>query len=249
MSGRNIGIITQARMGSTRLLGKMMLEIKGKSLLQYHIERLQKSSLPIYVATTDNPADTVIAECASKNGVHFYRGSEDDVLDRYYHCAKKNNLDVIIRVTSDCPLIDGGIIQKAVENYLAFKSNNVHYSCNVKHTLPHGMNFEVFSFLLLEEAHQKARSTFEREHVTPYIIQNISGNVVLKHYTKAKNDSNYRITVDTEEDFLLVKKLIEEYDADKKTMEEIISVFENHPELILINLQKTPHIWGTGKSA
>src|SRR3989344_1123807 len=207
---KKIGIITQARMVSTRLPGKVMLPIDGKPMLWYFVENLKKSGIPLYIATSIAPSNDIIETFARENNIAFFRGDENNVLSRYYECAKENNLDVIVRITSDCPLIDGAMIKDAVSRYLAFNNEYVHFSNCVELTYPHGFNFEIFSFKLLEDAYQHAMTDFQKEHVTPYIIQNVSGNVVLKHYTRDKNDSQYRVTVDTNEDFLLVKKLIEE---------------------------------------
>lgn len=246
---KKIGIITQARMASTRLPGKVMLPIGGKPMLWYFVENLKKSGIPIYIATGTEPSNDILEAFARENNIVFFRGDENNVLSRFYECAKENNLDVIVRITSDCPLIDGKMVKEVTSRYLEFNDENVHFSNCVELTYPHGLNFEIFSFKLLEDAYQHASTDFYKEHVTPYIIQNVSGNVVLKHYTRDKNDSHYRVTVDTWEDFLLVKKLIEEYDAQGKTTDEIVLIFEAHPELALINKPKKAHVWGTGKSA
>src|SRR3989344_2123706 len=244
--GKKIGIITQVRMASTRLPGKVMLPIKGKPMLWFFLENLNRSNIPIYIATSLSPSNDIIADFARENNVAVFRGDENNVLSRYYQCARENKLDVIVRVTSDCPLIDGRMVADAVSRYMAFDNESVYFSNCVELTFPHGLNFEVFSFKLLEEAYKHATTDFQKEHVTPYIIQNVSGNVILKHYTREKNDSRYRLTVDTYEDFLLVKKLIEEYGAQGNTADKIVSIFEAHPELVLINIPKKPHIWGTG---
>lgn len=243
---KNVGIITQARMGSTRLPGKVMLKINSKPILEYHIERLKKSGLPIYIATTENLADDVIEKYAKDNGLEFYRGSENNVLSRYYNLAKEKKLDVIIRVTSDSPFMDGAIIKKALKDYLGFESDDIHYSNCIERTYPLGSNFEIFSFKLLEEAYKNADTDFEKEHVTPYIIQNKSGNVKFKHFTRDGDASSIRITLDTPEDFELIKILIEKYDADKKSIEEVIKIYGEHPELLEINVPKKAHVWGDG---
>ncbi len=246
---KKIGIISQARMKSTRLPGKIMLSIKGNPLLYYFAKRLKQSGVPLYIATSTDPSNDIIEFFAKENKIACFRGDENNVLKRFYDCARENNLDVIIRITSDCPLSDGRMLKDALKKYLSFKDENVHFSNCVELTYPHGMNFEIFSFKLLEEAYKNASTDFQKEHVTPYIIQNISGNVILKHYKRDKDASHYRITVDTYEDFFLIKKLIEEYGADKKNTEEIISIFEKNPKLVEINKPKQAHVWGTGKSA
>ncbi len=240
------GIITQARMGSSRLPGKIMLEVKNKPMLQYHIERLQESGIPVFIATTTNPADDAIELFAQKHNISYFRGSESDVLARYYECAKENNLDVIIRATSDSTLNDGTMAKKQLEEYLDFNDENIYYSPNIERTYPHGANFEIFSFKLLEDAYKKATEPFDREHVTPYIIQNKSGNVILKHFKRSGDASAYRITLDYPEDFLLIKELIEKFDAQNKTMEEIIKIYEENPRLVEINIPEQMVVWGDG---
>lgn len=233
-------------MASTRLPGKIMLSIKGKPLLQYFAERLKKSGLPLYVATSVDPSNNIIEAFCRKNRINCFRGDERNVLKRYYDCAVQNKLDIIIRITSDCPLIDGKVVKEAAQKYLEFDNENIHYSNCVLLTCPHGMNFEVFSMKLLEDAYQHATEDFDKEHVTPYIIKNKSGKVRLEHYMIDKKAHDYRVTVDTYDDFKLVRKLIEEYRADKMNQAEIIALFEVHPELVLINVPKKPHVWSVG---
>lgn len=230
-----VGIITQARITSTRLPGKVLLKVKGKTILEYHLERLQQSDIYVYIATTTNQTDDIICSWAEQSKVSFYRGDEANVLSRYYGCAKENSLDLIVRVTSDCPLIDGKTIKKAVEEYVSFNNKQIYYSNCLLRTFPRGFDFEIFSFELLEDAFQKATTESQKEHVTPYIHQNFTGNVLLKHYTRQEDDHNYRITLDTPEDFTLIRKLIEDYGCDQKSAEEIITVLKANPELKEIN--------------
>jgi spore coat polysaccharide biosynthesis protein SpsF len=232
---KKVGIISQARMTSTRLPGKVLLKIKNKTVIDYHLERLQQSGLQVYIATTMNSTDDIICSWAEQKKVYFYRGDEQNVLSRYYNCAEKNNLDIIVRVTSDCPLIDGEIIGRAVEEYISFNNNQIYYSNCLLRTFPRGFDFEIFSFALLEEAYQKATTEPQKEHVTPYIHQNVSGKVYLKHYTQQEDDHDYRITLDTPEDFTLIRKLIEDYDCDQKSAEEIIAVLKANSALKEIN--------------
>lgn len=229
------GIITQARMTSTRLPGKILMEAGGKPLLKYHIDRLRWSGIPIYLATTINKTDDPVAAFGAAENIPVHRGSEDNVLERYYQCAKNNQLEVIVRVTSDCPLVDGTLIKSAVDQYLTLNDPSVYLSNALKRSYPRGFDFEIFSFALLEEAYLKADRLIEREHVTPYINQNRSGKVKFEHIVHDTDNSAIRITVDTPEDFQLIKKLMEEYGASDKNYEEIINIFQNHPHLKEIN--------------
>lgn len=231
----NIGIISQARMTSTRLPGKIFKEIKGKSLLHYHIERLQKTGLDIAIATTTNSTDDCVALFAEKQNLKFHRGSENNVLSRYYETAKKFNFGIIIRVTSDCPLIDPHLIRNSLEKYLKLNNPNLYMANGVERTFARGFDFEIFSFQLLEEAFNKATEESELEHVTPYILKNRSGKVEFYHVKQDRNNSNLRITVDTEDDFKLIKILIEKYNADQLSYNEIENILIEYPEMASIN--------------
>ncbi|RFP63760.1 acylneuraminate cytidylyltransferase [Hymenobacter lapidiphilus] len=232
---KKVGIISQARMTSTRLPGKVLQPIGGRPLLAYHIERLQASGLPVYLAITTNATDDPLADFAAAHSLPVTRGPEDDVLARYQQCAAAHELDVIVRVTSDCPLLDDGLIAQAVQEYLAADNPRLYLSNVLVRTYPRGFDFEVFSRELLEKAYQHATTAADREHVTPYIHQNRSGRVDFAHVTRPTNRSNYRITVDTAEDFELIRRLIEEHQADTLATEELIDLLDRHPELVAIN--------------
>lgn len=226
-------IITQARMGSTRLPGKVLKTIKDKSLLAYHLQRAGWSGLPIVVATTIKSEDDFIIEECKKLNISYFRGAKDDVLSRYYHCAKKNHLDTIIRITSDCPLIDGYLIREGYEEYRKLKVD--YLSNRIKKTFPRGLDFEIFSFRALKLAYKKAKELPEREHVTPYIWRNNPDLFRIKNFSYKLNKSSYRITVDTDKDFEVIKILIEDFGADEKGYEQIIEILDKHPEIATIN--------------
>ncbi|NVO31167.1 cytidylyltransferase domain-containing protein [Hymenobacter lapidiphilus] len=232
---KKVGIISQARMTSTRLPGKVLRPIGGRPLLAYHIERLQASGLPVYLAITTNATDDPLADFAEARSLPVTRGPEADVLARYQQCAAAHELDVIVRVTSDCPLLDGGLITQAVQTYLAADNPRLYLSNVLERSYPRGFDFEVFSWELLEEAHQHATTASDREHVTPYIHQNRSGRVDFTHVTRPTDRNAYRLTVDTAEDFELIRRLIEEYQADTLGAEELITLLDAHPELVALN--------------
>lgn len=231
----NIGIITQARMTSTRLPGKVLQEIDGRSLLDYHITRLLKTGFHVIVATTSNETDDPIVDFCEKNKINFYRGSEDNVLSRYYEAAKKYELDFVIRVTSDCPLIDPHLIRNSVEKYLRFNNENMYVSNVIDRTFARGFDFEIFSFSLLEEAFKNATLSRDLEHVTPYIRDNHSGLVDFYDIKQSVNNSHLRITVDTEDDFKLIKTLISAYKAQDLPYTDIEEILLAHPNLVAIN--------------
>lgn len=231
----NIGIITQARMTSTRLPGKIFKEVNHKNLLQYHIDRLKKAGFTIAIATTVNATDDCVCEFAEKQELKFHRGSENNVLSRFYEAATKFKFDIIVRVTSDCPLIDPHLIRNSIEKYLKFNNPNLYMSNGIERTFARGFDFEIFSFQLLEEAFKMATDEGDLEHVTPYIWRNRSGHVELYHVKQPLNHGDLRITVDTAADFELIRQLIETYHADQLSYVEIETILTEHPELTDIN--------------
>jgi spore coat polysaccharide biosynthesis protein SpsF len=232
---KNIGIISQARMTSTRLPGKVLLKANGKTVLEHHIHRLAWSNVPAYLATTVNGSDDPLIELAKKCALPFYRGDEHDVLERYFQCASAFKLDVIIRVTSDCPLVDGHIIAEGLAEYLKLNDQNVYYSNCLTRTFPRGLDFEIFSFPLLQDAFMHAVEPAEREHVTPYINQNKSGVVKIKDHVSPENFSDLRWTLDTVEDWSLLKMLFEVYQADDLKYNELLDIIRQNPELASVN--------------
>ena len=233
-----IGVIIQARMGSTRLPGKVMKKIQGRSVLEHVIERVKQSRLidEIIIATTTHDQDSVIEFEALRCGVKSFRGSEDDVLSRYYYAAKNNEIDVVVRITSDCPLIDPIVLDNVIEFY---GSNDYEIVTNAgndldNRTYPRGLDVEIFSFVLLEKAFNNAKEKHQREHVTPYIYET-SKNVAI--YKNENNYSDYRWTLDTEEDFELICEIYSDLYKGSHDfyLEEIISLVNARPELKMIN--------------
>ena len=237
MGLEKIGIITQARMGSTRLHGKVMKKVGGRELLHYHIKRLQKSGLTVFVATSVLPTDQVIADFCEGIGVSCFRGSESNVLKRFYDCAEFNHIDVIVRVTSDCPLIDGELIKRGVETFLSGKNDWLYVSNCLDRTYPRGFDFEVFSFSALKEAFENATLDIDLEHVTPYLNQNRNGKMTFWEIKSTQNHSDYRITVDTPEDFEVIRRLIEEEGCAEKSESEITDILFRKAEIRQINAQ------------
>lgn len=230
-----IGIISQARTTSTRLPKKVLIPIKGITVLEHHLNRLQNCTAQTFIATTTNVTDDPIVSICEKTKTPFYRGDENNVLSRYYFCAKENNLDLIIRVTSDCPLIDAEIINKGITTFLNTPSENLYISNCIERTYPRGFDFEIFTFKALEEAYLNAVEDYELEHVTPYINRNKNGRTSFKHIVNNQDKSTYRITLDTELDLTLIQKLINDHNAEEKNAQEIIRILDQHPELVAIN--------------
>jgi spore coat polysaccharide biosynthesis protein SpsF (cytidylyltransferase family) len=205
-------LITQARTGSTRLPGKVLMEIEGKSLLQIHLDRLKKCHKisKIIVATTDNVEDQIIFDKAIHWGFESYCGSESDVLDRFYQSVKDQNSDWIVRVTSDCPLIDPELVDQVID---FAQENDCDYASNgLIENYPDGQDVEVFKFSALQLAWENAKLNSEREHVTPYIRNNADFNngKIFKalNFTSPADFSTIRMTVDERADFDLINVLI-----------------------------------------
>ena len=228
-----VSIVSQARMASSRLSGKVLKQVKGKSLLFYHVDRAKWSGFPVIVATTKNREDDMIREECEILGIPCFRGDQDDVLDRFYRCAQENGLDAVIRITSDCPLIDGNLIKLG---YDLFLESGADYVSNIlERRYPRGLDFEIFTFGALEQAHKNACELPEREHVTPYIWRNRPELFKLKKLSYNRDKSGYRITVDTKEDFKLIEKLIKDFEAEKKGYEQLIDILDKHTYLSEIN--------------
>lgn len=230
-----IGIVTQARTTSTRLPGKVLIEVAGRTLLDHHLDRLAASGLPVLVATTTNHTDDPLADLAAARGLSVFRGSEDDVLSRFHGCAQQHGLDVVVRVTSDCPLIDGGLVAAAVRDFVAADDPDLYLSNTLVRSFPRGFDFEVFSAAALAEAHEHATDPAQREHVTPYLHGNASGRMRLRNIAWPEDRSVYRVTLDTTDDLALIRALLEDHGAAALSCGEIIALLDAHPELVALN--------------
>jgi len=230
--------ITQARIGSTRLPEKILKKINGESLLEIHLRRIQKSNLisKLKIATTIEPEADKIVAIGKKLGIEVYKGSVENVLERFYYSAAPEEPDWVVRLTSDCPLIDpveiDHVIQFAIDNDLDYASNTL------EPTYPDGIDTEVFKFSALEKAVSEARLTSELEHVTPYIWKNSSfkGGTLFQS-DNVSNETDYssiRLTVDTIEDFMVIEKLVQLLGTDKPWI-EYVHALDEHPEIKNIN--------------
>lgn len=229
-------IIVQARMTSTRLSGKVLLPLAGEPMLTRLVQRLRRVQRAdgIVIATTTNAADNPVAALCAQLSVGCHRGSEHDVLSRYADAARLHGADVVVRITSDCPLIDPALIDRVIATYQEGDSDYV--SNMLPPTWPYGMAVEVFSAATLQQAHTEAIQLAEREHVTPFIywhperyrLRNVASLVDLSHH---------RWTVDTPEDYELVGRL---YDhlyprTPDFTLGDVLTLLEAHPDWIVIN--------------
>ncbi|WP_035100642.1 cytidylyltransferase domain-containing protein [Aneurinibacillus terranovensis] len=237
-NNKRIVAIIQARMTSTRLPGKVLKTVLGKPLLQYQLERLMKSSMldDIVVATTINTTDQPIVDLCKRLNVKYFKGSEKHVLSRYYEAAQMFQAEIVVRLTSDCPLIDPQVVDDVVNAFLQGAERYDYVSNTLTRTYPRGLDVEVFSMAALSEAYKMASSPVEIEHVTPYIYLPPThfrlGNIAYK-----EDKSFYRWTVDTPEDFELIKNIIEYlYPIHSDfTMQDVFQLLKQHPEWLLIN--------------
>ncbi len=233
--------LVQARMSATRLPGKVLMTIKGKTLLEIEMERLQQAARlsQIVIATTTNPADDAIEALAKKKGWACFRGDENDVLDRFYQAAKEFKADIIVRITGDCPFHDPVVVDKLVDFYLQ-NIDKYDYVSNVEPaTYPDGMDLWVFPFRTLEKAWSEAKLKSEREHVCPYIWKNPQ-LFRIGHLSSPVDYSQHRWTVDNAADFDVVKTIYEALYQEGKIfhMEEILHFLEKNPSLKKLNTEE-----------
>jgi len=229
--------IIQARMGSTRLPGKVLLKVFNKPLLAYQVERVKRSKLinEIVIATTTKDLDQEIVNFCKLMSLSYYRGSEDDVLSRYYEAATIYKADIVVRITSDCPLIDPNIIDLVINDFM-INMKQIDYTSNtVQRSFPIGMDIEVMSYSLIKSINRINLVQPFREHVTPYVYK--SGNFIIRQVLQETDKSHLRLTVDTPEDFILISKIIEELYPKNPffTLQDVYDLLDKKPELLMIN--------------
>jgi spore coat polysaccharide biosynthesis protein SpsF len=227
--------VVQARMGSTRLPGKVMLPLLGEPILTRVVRRTVRSRTldDVVVATTTRPEDDAIVALMEAEGRPIVRGSETDLLDRYLQAARGHDADVIVRVTSDCPLIDPDVIDRTV---LAFHAGDVDYASNAlePRTYPRGLDVEVIARAALERAGREDRDPAWREHATPYIYRH-PGSFRLLRVAAEDDHADQRWSVDTPEDFALVERIYDALGRDDFGWREALAVVEAHPSWVSIN--------------
>lgn len=205
-----IGIIIQARMGSTRLPGKVLREIAGKPMLEHLVERVKKSQFAekTIVATSMQIQDHIIQELCERVEVECFMGSEHDVLGRYYFAAKHHGFKVIVRINGDSPLSDPKLIDELILFYIN-RSEKIDYASNkLIPSFPLGLEAEIFSFNALERAYQNAVLPFDREHVTPYFYNNPK-LFKLDGMQSTIDYHHLKLAVDTYDDYLKIKRIFE----------------------------------------
>ena len=234
---KNVKIVAiiQARMGSTRLPGKVLIDLAGDTVLARVVSRTRraKSLNEIVVATSVLPADDVIVRECERLGVACYRGDEADVLDRYYQAAQQFAANIVVRITSDCPLIDPEVTERTIR---AFREKNPDYASNtIVRTYPRGLDTEVMSLTALARAWGEARKPYEREHVTPYLVEHPSEFVLLS-VTGDDDYSQCRWTLDTPQDYEFVQAVYEQLGAEALfSWRDVLDLLDLVPNLSELN--------------
>lgn len=224
-------VIIQARMLSTRLPGKVMREVAGQPLIGHLLDRLalSKKADQIVVATSEDASNDVLCDYVCTKGIEIFRGNEEDVLSRYYQAALNYKPQTIVRITADCPLMDPVVVDGVIEY---FQTNEFDYVSNIfPRTYPDGMDVEVFSFDALTTTYNDARSPEQREHVTIYMRE--SGIFKVGCLISDQDHSRDRITVDYEDDIIVVENILDRLGRDGKyfSMNDILRFKTENPEV------------------
>lgn len=229
--------IVQARMGSTRLPGKVLRDLAGEPMLARVVARLSRAGrlAGVVVATTTQPADDAVAGLCRSRSWPVFRGREEDVLDRYYQAARAYAADAVVRVTADCPLIEPAVVDRVVREF-AERQPEVAYVSNVvpTRTYPHGLDTEVFTFAALERAWREDANPTWREHVTPYLYRRPE---LFRIYCVCHDSdlSTMRWTVDTPEDWEFVNRVYRHFGHDRFSWHDVLALLEQRPDWQQLN--------------
>lgn len=246
--------IIQARMSSSRLPGKVLLDIAGGPMLAHVVSRTSRATTvhQVLVATTTDASDDPVAALCHSKGISTTRGGLHDVLDRYYQAASQAKADVVVRITGDCPIIDPALIDDCVNTLMG---GSFDFTCNRLpppwgRTYPIGLDTEVCTFTALEKAWKEATETFHREHVTPYLYESVKLSAVSHQLSEGVSPRGYKIaqlhhepdygqmrwTVDTPEDLEFMRQVYSRFDGRNDfSWKEVLDLVHNEPDLIKIN--------------
>lgn len=232
-----IGIVIQARMNSRRLPGKVMKKLAVREVLWHVVERCGRSTLQdnVIVATSREKNDDIIYDFCKANDINVFRGELDNVLARYYECAKEYDLDTVVRITADCPLIDPTIIDRCIR---LFGEKDLEFCSNIiKRTFPIGLDCEVMSFSALERSYRYATAAYEREHVDEYILHRLDEFKYCNIEAEGEFISDARLTLDEPADFSLLKLIFDIFykEGDIIDTKDVLVFLRNNPELLKIN--------------
>jgi spore coat polysaccharide biosynthesis protein SpsF len=243
VSPPRIVIIIQARMGSSRLPGKILLDIAGKPMLSHVVERGRRSKIAheVVVASTEDPADDVVVRFCEERGYPFTRGDNEDVLSRYLKAAREYEAQIIVRITADCPLIDPEVIDRTLEAFLE-EYPQAQFGTNrgkdrIMRTYPIGMDVEVMSMDALEMASREAHEAYQREHVTPFLYET-EGRFEKTSIDAGGDYGAQRWAVDTVEDLKFVREVFSHFSNHGAFgFQDVVALLEEKPELLEINAQ------------
>ena len=251
---KNVVAIIQGRMSSSRLPGKILADIAGQPMLQRVFIRTSRSasvSQTVFATTTDSTDDPV-AEYCDFSGIPFTRGSQFDVLDRYYQAAKESKADVVVRITADCPVIDPKLIDNVVNTLL---EGEYDFVCNrlpppFHRTYPIGLDVEACTFKVLEKAWKEAKEPQHREHAMPYFYEEVQLSAISRQLLEGTSPRGFRIallnhttdfgdyrwTVDTPEDLEFMRQVYSHFDGrDDFTWKEVLDLVHDNPDLMKVN--------------
>ena len=237
----SILILVQARMTSSRFPGKVLKEVQGKSILIHQLDRIaqKKTETKLVVITSDQESDNILAQVVKEHGYDVFRGSMDDLLDRHYQAALYYGAQVVVKIPSDCPLIDPQVIDRVLGYYLENNSQFDFVSNLHPATYPDGNDVEVMSFSALKNAWKHATKSLEREHTTPYFWENQDkfsiGNVSWE--SGLKLDMSHRFTLDYPADFEFIKAVYDRLFPENEnfTLQDILDLLDREPELMNLN--------------
>jgi len=230
-------IIIQARMTSTRLPGKVMLPLCGKTVLEVMLERLSLFQDNIIIATTNDGTQAPITQLCQQLNIKYFEGDTDNVLSRYYEAAIASGAqeeDLIVRCTSDCPIIDPEVVSSLISFY---KTNSFDYALASSGSgFPRGLNAEIFSFALLKEAFLSATKDYEKEHVTPYFYDTCKDKFKLGYLKSEIDASKYRITLDEQDDYRVIQEIYDKFNCETTfNYKDLISMLDENPYIYEIN--------------
>lgn len=232
---KKITVMIQARVSSARLPRKVLAKIEKKPMIWHVINRVKKikSVQQIALITTVDEEDKILLKIAKENDIIGFSGNRLDVLDRHYQCAKQINADPIVRITSDCPLVDPKLVEKIIQFYL--KNNYDFVSNAIKPSYPDGLDVEVFSFSALEKATEKAKKSYDKEHVTTYFIRH-PDQFRIYNYQNEKDLSSFRWTVDRIEDLKFVRAIYSKMRPKKIFfMNDVLKILKRNSSMLEIN--------------
>jgi spore coat polysaccharide biosynthesis protein SpsF len=222
-------------MGSMRLPGKVLLDLGGDTVLARVVHRVRRSKLigEVVIATTKDSRDDVIVSECGRLGVECFRGEEFDVLDRYYRAATSSKAEVVVRITSDCPLVDPEVSDKVIQTFLDQRPD---YASNtLTRTYPRGLDTEVMTSNALARAWREAHRDYQRVHVTPYLYEN-PGAFKIAQVTAEQDHGDYRWTLDTPEDLAFLRAVYARMGNDDRLYwKDLLDFLEREPELVELN--------------